>query len=345
LRTTALGAIGWFLLSATGCGTDAPVPAVASGGSEPSEEAVRLSGTVEAVQTRAVTAPRLQGPSTPLLVTYLVPAGTRVEAGDPLVAFDRQQQERNAFDRAAELVNLEGEIIKRRAEQAAADASDRTALLAAENDVERARLDVRTNDLIAGIAAEKNSLALEQALARLEQLRTTYDLKREAAAADLRILEIRRDRAAQALQFAQQNAQLMEVAAPFAGLVVIKRVYRSGTFVELAEGDEVRPGTAIVDIVDTSVMQVRALVNQADFGLVQPGQRVRVGLDGFPNLSFDGRIENITPLATTSSRSQRVRTFTTVVSIDGSDPQLLPDLTASIEFVPDGPTGAAGGER
>ena len=45
------------------------------------------------------------------------------------------------------------------------------------------------------IQAEKNNLAFEEAQARLKQLQETYDLKRRAAAADIKILEIRRNRA------------------------------------------------------------------------------------------------------------------------------------------------------
>jgi multidrug resistance efflux pump len=305
--------------------------AATAGGAEP----IRLSGTVEAVQARTVTVPRLQGPFAPLVMVSLVPAGTRVSPGDPLVAFDRQQQERDAFDRRAELVNLEGDIRKKLSEQTALEAKDQTELSAAEHDVARAELEVRKNDLIPRIDAEKNTLALEQARARYEQLKTTYTLKRTAAAADLEILEIRRDRAERALRYAEDNARLMEVRAPFAGLVVIKRVYRSGAFVEVAAGDEVRPGTPIVDIVDTSMMRVRARVNQADIGLIRAGQHARIGLDGFPDLIFEGLVEQVTPLATSSRLSQAVRSFTAVISIDGTHPQLLPDLTASVEIVPD----------
>jgi multidrug efflux pump subunit AcrA (membrane-fusion protein) len=304
-----------------------------------------LTGTVEAAQVRAIAVPRLQGPFAPLLVIGLVKAGTRVEQGDRLVEFDRQQQERDAFDRQAELVNLEGEIDKKRGEQAALEAKDRTELEAAEHEVARAALEVRKNDLIARVEAEKNTLALEQARARYGQLQRTFVLKREAAAADLRILEIRRDRSARALRYARDNARLMQIDAPFAGLAVIKRVYRNGAFVEIAEGDEVRPGTSIVDIVDTSVMLVRARVNQADFGAVRAGQPARIGLDGFPDLTFDGRIEQVTPLAAASQLTDAVRSFTAIVSIDGTHPQLLPDLTAWVDVVPAAPavTDAAAG--
>lgn len=300
---------------------------------------LRLTGTVEAVQIRTVSVPRLLGPQTPLLIIGLVPAGTRVEPGEVLVEFDPQQQERNAFDRRAEVVNLDGTIAKKEAEQAANEAKDRTELTAAENDVARARLDVRKNELLPRNDAEKNTLALQQATARFEQLKLTFDLKRTAAAAERRILEIQRERAERALRQAVQNAALMLGKAPFGGLVVIKRTFRNGTFVEIAEGDEVRPNTPILDIVDTSVMRVRVRLNQADAQLVRAGQRASIGLDGFPDLTFAGKVAQVTPLASRSQLSNTVRSFVALVSIDGTHPQLLPDLTASVDIVPDGAPG------
>ena len=57
------------------------------------------------------------------------------------------------------------------------------------------------NDMIPRINAEKNTL--EQAQATLKQLKTTYELKRKAAEADIRILKIRRDRAESAMKMAK----------------------------------------------------------------------------------------------------------------------------------------------
>jgi HlyD family secretion protein len=284
---------------------------------------------------------------TPMIITTLARPGTRVTEGDVVVAFDPQEQQRLAFDKRAELVDLESQIEKKRAEHAAAEAKERTGLVAAENDVARAKLAVATNDLIARVAAEKNTLTLEQNIAKLKQLQATFDLKREAAAADIRILEIKRDRAAMALKYAEQNATRMAVPAPFQGLVVVRRTWRPGREgqVEFMEGDEVRPGQSIIDIVDTSVMQVRARINQADAAHVRVGQPAVVRLDGFPDLSFKGRVEQVTPLAV-SGMSSTVRSFVAVVSIQDTHPQLLPDLTASVELgAAPAPAAAAGGSR
>jgi multidrug resistance efflux pump len=130
------------------------------------------------------------------------------------------------MDRRAEVVDLDGQIAKKRAEQSIARAADETAITQAEHDLERARLELGKNEFLPAVEAEKNQLAFEQATARLAQLREAAVLKGRAADADLRILEIRRERSEQARRYAENNAKLMTVRADFAGVAVLKSVYR-----------------------------------------------------------------------------------------------------------------------
>jgi multidrug efflux pump subunit AcrA (membrane-fusion protein) len=293
---------------------------------------IRLSGTVEAVESTTVAAPRLSGPSsTSLVITRLVKAGTTVRPGDLLVEFDRQTQITAALDRRAELNDLEHQIRKRQAEEAAAVARDGNEIKGAESAVARAELEMAKNEMIPKIEAEKNTQALEQARARRDQLNKTYDLKREAAAADLRILEIRRDKAANAMKMAETNASRMEVRSPIAGLAVVRTMWKSNGMAEILEGEEVRAGVPVVDIVNPTKMRVRVRVNQADINELRIGQPVRVGLDAYPDLEFDGRISQISPLAVTSTLSPKVRYFVMLAEIDGSHEKLMPDLTASLD--------------
>src|SRR3954465_11927961 len=168
---------------------------------------VRLAGAVEAVQATSISAPRLSGQNqNSLVIMRLIKAGTTVKPGDPLVEFDRQDQLRNALDRRAELTDLEQQIKKREAEEIAARASDDSTLEQAKSAQEKARLELLKNDMLPKIQAEKNTLGFEEAEAKLKQLQETYDLKRRAAAADIRILEIRRDRAETNMKQAESNA-------------------------------------------------------------------------------------------------------------------------------------------
>ena len=92
------------------------------------------------------------------------------------------------------------------------------------------------------IQAEKNTLALEETEARLKALKQTYDLKRQAAVADIRVLEIRRDRSLNAMRQAASNADCMQIKSPIEGIAVIKTTWKGSNMADIEEGDEVRTG-------------------------------------------------------------------------------------------------------
>ncbi len=346
-RLLVAGLVGLFpLLSA--CGARAPAESASSPASatvtaraerRPFVRALRVAGLVAAARSYAVTAPRLAGAGMSVLVcTKLVPSGTAVKKGDLLVEFDRQAQLKNAFDRRGEYLDFLAQIKKKQADQRAARAKDESDLKQAENAVEKGKLELLKKEFQSPIEAEKNQQSFEEAGARLKQLRQTFDLKRRAAEAEMRILEIQRDRAHSAMLKAEDNAQKMRILSPLEGLIVPKQVYKGGQMGPVQEGEQVRPGMPMIDVVDATSMEVRARVNQADVPYLQVGQSADVRLDAYPGKVFPARLVQLAPIGVVSDMTDKVRTFVAVFSISGSDPVLMPDLSASadveIERVP-----------
>ena len=297
---------------------------------------LRLTGIIESIGYHNVTAPRLVGVSggpgsNTLIITKLAGSGAQVTEGDLLVEFDRQIQLKASFDKRAEYLDLEEQIRKKHAEQQQTRAIDDAELALAAHGVEGARVEMKKNELLAKILAEKNALRLEEAEARLKQLQATFELKRRAEQAEVRILEIQRDRARTAMQQAEQNASRMVVRSPLRGLVVLRMNWRAGQMVEIQEGEEARPGMPIMLVVDPSAMLVRVKVNQADVHLLRAGQPARISLDAYPGLEFQGRVEQVAPVGTTSRLTERVRNFVAMVSIQGNHPKLMPDLSAAVD--------------
>jgi multidrug resistance efflux pump len=310
--------------------------AVAAG--PPSALPLRLHGTVEPVQSFPITAPRLtgqpgQGPSS-LVIVHLVPGGTRVTRGDLLIEFDRAAQTKTAHDKQADYLDFVAQLQKKRAEQATERAHDDMDLADARAALRGAELDVQGNEMDTAITAEKNNEALEEARAKLKQLEKTYELKRRSAAADLRLLEIERDRAANAWHHAEDNAGRMRMLAPMDGLVVLKTTWKNGTMGEVQEGEEVRPGLPILDVVDPTAMRIRARVSQADIDRIRIGQAARITLTSYPSVAFTGRVRQLSPIGSTTMLSNRVRTFAALITVDRADPHLLPDLAAAVDIQP-----------
>jgi HlyD family secretion protein len=293
---------------------------------------LRVHGVVEAVEFHVVAAPRLSGAGGgSMVITRLARAGQVVEAGDLLAEFDRQSQAKNYLDRQAEYLDRVEQIRKRSAEQEAEAARDARELKEAEHAVERATLDVRKNEILSRIDAEKNGQKLEEARARLEQVRKTIGLRRRVTTAEVRILEIQRDRARAAMRHAERNAEAMRITSPMAGVVVLNTIFKSNGPGEVQEGDEVRPGIPFLQVVDPGRMQVRARVNQVDALRLQSGQAAVVRLDAYPDLTFPGRVQQIAAIALGGSFSDRVRTFPVLVAMEGSDPRSMPDLSAAVD--------------
>lgn len=331
----AAAAVAWFAWTQLRSAATSPADAAARIAVVERRDFVhtlRIHGTVYATDSRTIAVPRLAGaPGGQMIITRLAAGGSQVRRGDPLVEFDHQNQIRQALDRETEFKDLEEQIKRRRAEMDAARARDETELQQAENAVHSARLEMRKNEVISRIDAEKNSQALAEAEARLQQLKDTFQLKRTAATADLRILEIRRDRARRAMEQAQSNTQRMAITSPMDGLVVLKTMWRSGTMTDVQEGDQVNPGFPVLEVVNPAAMEVRARVNQADVDDLRPGLPVQVRLDAYPDFLLPGRLERMAAIGLTSGMSSSVRSFAALFSVRGADPRLLPDLSAAVD--------------
>jgi hypothetical protein len=298
---------------------------------------LRLKGTTEAVQARALLAPLLEGQQVgTLTIIRLTPAGTRVKKGDLLVEFDRQAQMRDFFDKQAEYRKLVDQVAEEQAKENATRAKDETELKQAEDELRKAQLEVQKAEVVSRIDAEKNQETLAEAKATYDQLRETFDLKRKAAQAGIRIFEIQRDRMQQTMLHAQANSDLMQIHSPIDGIVVLNTIWKQGTMGEVQEGDQVRPGVPFMQVVNPAVMQVRVLANQQDFPGLRIGQTATVRLDAYPEMSFPAKVEQLAPIAENGSFSNRLRLFSVIVSIEGNDSKLMPDLSAAVDVSLDG---------
>jgi HlyD family secretion protein len=295
-------------------------------------QVLRLKGTTEAVQSRAILAPLLAGQQVPTLtIIHLTPAGTRVKQGDLLVEFDRQAQMRDFVDKQAEYAKLVDQVAEEQAKESAARAKDDTELKAAEDNLRKTELEIQKAEIVSRIDAEKNQENLDEAKATYEQLRETFDLKRKAAQAAVRILEIQRDRTQQTMLHAQANADLMQIRSPLNGVVVLNTIWKQGTMGEVQEGDQVRPGVPFMQVVNPANMQVRVMANQQDFPSLQVGQTAKVRLDAYPDLVFAAKLDQLAPIGEGGSFSSKLRAFVVIVAIEGNDPKLMPDLSAAVD--------------
>jgi HlyD family secretion protein len=299
---------------------------------------VHATGDLRAGRTVALVAPAIGGGV--LRIVKLVPTGVGVKKDEPVMEFDPADQQ-YALDQAkSELAEAEQEIVKMKADAAVQKAQDDVALLTAKFDVRRGELDVTGNEFIAPMDAKKNQLSLEEARRRLAQLEEDVKSRADTNKASLQVVEEKRTKAALAMQRAQQMMDSLVLRAPVDGVVSLKenRDAAGGMFYgqvlpEYREGDQVWPGRAVADVIESGRMEVRAKIDENDRGNLTAGQQASVFVDALPGETFTARVGALSGLASRAGffdSASVSRLFDVTFQFDKTDPRLRAGSSARL---------------
>ncbi len=107
--------------------------------------------------------------------------------------------------------------------------------------------------------------------------------------------------------------------APFGGVLGIRKVNL---------GQYLQPGNQVANLQDLSVMRMRFLVAQKDYGRIKLDQPIEARFDAYPGEVFKGRISTIEPSVKYQSGIIPIQ-----ADIPNSDEKLLPGMFASIDVL------------
>lgn len=133
------------------------------------------------------------------------------------------------------------------------------------------------------------------------------------------------DQSKAVLRRAEQNLSYCTIVSPVNGVIVDRRVNIGQTVVS-----SLNAPSLFLLAKDLTRLQVWISVNEADIGLIQPGQPVTFTVDAFPGEIFKGEVGKVRLNAT---MTQNVVTYTVEVTTDNANGKLLPYLTANAKFV------------
>lgn len=296
---------------------------------------VRLTGLTSARKYATITAPMLRGPESNkgLILLSLVKAGSFVRKGEEIARIDAQSTEDHIDDVKDTVKQAESDVVKRKAEQAIESQNLQQTLRQAKSDMEKARLDAHPAGILTPIERQLLELNVQQTEARYRELQKNIAEQQASFAAEIRILEITALRQKRHLERHEHDLQFFTIKAPMDGLAVMQPIWRGGDMGQVEQGDQLGPGQLFMKVVDAKSMQVEAKANQVETSELRIGQPVRVRFDAFPGLELPGRVYSIGALATGGSmQSYYLRTIPVNITIDGFDPRLIPDLSASAEI-------------
>jgi multidrug resistance efflux pump len=204
-------------------------------------------------------------------------------------------------------------------------------LAQARADLQKAEIELRKGPVLSSIDKAKNEVRLADARAHLASLEKSTHSRELADKAEMRILELQRDRQKVAVERQVRNSDRLSVKAPLKGMVAQQNVYRNNSTGHPQEGDQLWPGSPLLKLFDPTSMEVEVAVGEPDGAVLVPGAKATVHLDAFPDLTFTAHFSSASPVAT-SPLGISVKTFTARFKLDQTDPRLLPDLSAAVDI-------------
>lgn len=323
-------AVGGYLVLSPEAAADLPTAEVLRGALV---EHLELRGEIRPARSIIVTAPMQSGP---LQIVQLIPSGATVDAGDVIVRFDDTGVRQTLQETESELEQAEAEIEQARAEGRIRDEAQRTALLTARYDVERARLDLASPErLVARLDLERARLALADADQRLREEESKARAGRAATEAEVQSLERARDKVADDLARARRSLAALVVRAPAAGTVHLLVNGRSGGPFggrqEFREGDRAWPGAQIAELPDLSEIRLTAKVDEEDRGRLRTGQTAAVRVDALPGRELHATVDDISVLARVDFTAgwPAVRSFDVRLRLDTAGGELRSGMSAT----------------
>lgn len=121
------------------------------------------------------------------------------------------------------------------------------------------------------------------------------------------------------------NLSFATITSPIDGVVISRKV---------DEGQTVAAAFATPAIYviarDLKKMKIEASVDEADIGYVKAGQTATFTVDAFPDLVFEGKVEQVQLEPITL---QNVVTYTVEILVDNPELKLMPGMTTNLEII------------
>lgn len=300
---------------------------------------LEIRGEIRPVKSLVLSSPLQSGE---LQIIKLVKSGTLVKPGDVVVQFDGSTLRRTIQEKQSELRQADAEIEQTRAQARITAEQNATALMRAQYDLQRAKLEVQKGDSIPRIQLEQAKLSVGDAEQALKEIEAKIASDLTAAEASIASRRRKREKAIADLERAKRGLQNLDLRAPAAGMINVLPNPRSGSMFsggeqEFREGDRAWAGASVLELPDLSSVHLAARLDESDRGRLQPGQDAIVKIEAVPGKEFKARIEGISLLARVEFGSgwPPPKNFDLDLVLLEGDPAIRPGMTAVARIATD----------
>jgi len=265
-------------------------------------------------------------------VTDIVEEGTVVDSGDVVAVLDHSAVDELMTEAQDELEQAMEAYQDARIDTNINLSNLRDGLLDARVTVEEKKLVVEQSVYESPAVQRQARLDLERAKRSLEQALRNYELKKQQAAYDVSRAWEEVIKSRERIQEIEALFEALDVKAPKPGMVIYS-YDRFGNKIQ-AGSTVSRWAPTIAELPDLSSMISKTFINEIDISKIKAGQKAKVGIDAFPEKSFDGIVVSVANIGQVLPDGD-AKVFEVIIKLNSTDSDLRPAMTTSNEIITD----------
>lgn len=280
---------------------------------------VGAEGNLRPVDATQITTPRDARGG--MKIAWLVTDGAAVKEGDLVVRFDDTDAMKARLDGEADLEtaarNLEKESLETKQ---AIRQRERAAALAGEEMKTTQKFQSKDEQIYSRNQIAKSEIDSELAVARVEHADKSRAIEERLAKSKIALLTLSSEKAQLAIDRAQKTLAQLELLAPHAGVVVLRRG-RRGDIAQV--GDTVWAGQRLAELPQLDKLEAEIFVLEADAAGLAEDLPAVLYLDAHPGPSWPCTITKVAKLAKPRQRGAPLQYFEVILTPEGVDPVLM----------------------
>ncbi len=259
-------------------------------------------------------------------ISDLIPEGSIVKEGDYIATLDRTELSNKLKDLGTELSKIESQFTQTRLDTALEMRKLRDEMVNLKFTVEEMELILKQSKYEPPATIRQAELEVEKTKRTFEQEEKNYKLKLQQNKAKMAEVAASLSQAQTKYDRMTDLMKDFEVKAPKSGMLIYKKDW-NGRKKKVGSSIDAWDAT-VATLPDLSSMISQTYVNEVDISKVKVGQKVKIGIDAFPNKKINGKVMSVANVGEQLPDND-AKVFEVVVLIETIDTTLRPGMTTS----------------
>ncbi len=261
-----------------------------------------------------------------LIITDLIDEGSYVDSGDYVATLDHQAVEEQLKTTLDELEKTLSEYNDSKIDSNLTLSNQRDLIINAELDVEERKIAVDESIYESPSEQKKVKMDYDKASRKLKQTKQAYKLITEQEENKVNRKYINYKQIKERVDALEELMDNLIIYSPKSGIISYYQYEWGGT---VKTGSRVSAWSNIVaTFPNMDNLVTKTFINEIDIALIKIGQKVKIGIDAFPDKELTGEVFSVANMGQLMPKSD-AKVFEVKIRVNGSDPDLKPAMTTS----------------